>query len=175
MTVKKSIILWGFIILLIGVCFAAFTTPTCAETMKYKAYTYSAKTERVLIGDVEGHALGLAVRRGILVFENGENGTELQVVTSDQVKGTGPILLYATITFTDGSTIIVKSQGALGGTALAATTTSESTGEIVKGTGRFEGIRGTYTRRQKYFPLEKGEDAPKGIGEGIITYTLPSK
>ena len=49
------------------------------------------------------------------------------------------------------------------------------TGEIIKGTGRFEGIKGTQTAKAKYLPVEKGEAGPKGIGEGTITYTLPSK
>ena len=47
--------------------------------------------------------------------------------------------------------------------------------EIIKGTGRFEGIKGTQNLTVKYLPLEKGEVGPKGYGEGTITYTLPSK
>ena len=49
------------------------------------------------------------------------------------------------------------------------------TGEIIKGTGRFEGARGTRTVKAKYLPVEKDELGPKGYGEGTITYTLPSK
>ena len=175
MTIKKSIAMWGFIILSIGVCLTAFATPTSAETMKFKLHSYATNAERALIGGVEGHTLGFGVRRGILVFENGENGTEILVLTSDTIKGSGPILSYATMTFADGSTIMIKSQGTLGGTAVGVFTWSENTGEIIKGKGRFEGIKGIQTRRMKYFPLEKGEDAPKGIGEGTINYTLPSK
>jgi hypothetical protein len=47
--------------------------------------------------------------------------------------------------------------------------------EIIKGTGRFEGIKGTQSAKAKYLPLEKGEGGSKGYGEGTITYTLPPK
>ena len=49
------------------------------------------------------------------------------------------------------------------------------TSEIIKGTGRFDGIKGTQSVKTKYLPLGKGEVAPKGYGEGTITYTLPPK
>jgi len=47
--------------------------------------------------------------------------------------------------------------------------------EILKGTGRFEGINGTASAKSKFIPPEKGEPGPKAVGEGTITYTLPSK
>jgi len=78
---------------------------------------------------------------------------------------------YNTIKFADGSTIIIKSQGTMGGSFTSAAQTSE----IIKGTGRFAGTQGTLTAKIKYLPLEKGEAGPKGIGEGILNYTLPSK
>jgi len=64
---------------------------------------------------------------------------------------------------------------AIRGTATGALTSTESKHEIIKGTGRFEGIKGTLTGGSKYFPVEKGELGPKGYGAGTITYTLPSK
>jgi hypothetical protein len=78
------------------------------------------------------------------------------------------------MTFADGSTIMVKAQTTVEVTAAGARTAT-TTREIIKGTGRFEGIKGTGTSAVKYLPLEKGELGPKGIGEGTLTYTLPSK
>jgi hypothetical protein len=49
------------------------------------------------------------------------------------------------------------------------------TSEILKGTGRFVGIKGTQSAKIKYLPLEKGDAGPRGYGEGTITYTLPPK
>ena len=78
------------------------------------------------------------------------------------------------MTFAVGSTTFMKVQVRVEGTSAGASA-SRITREIIKGTGRFEGIKGTGTARVKYLPLEKGEPGPKGIGEGSLTYTLPPK
>ena len=103
------------------------------------------------------------------MFENGEVATTNIVATGDLIKWSGPFMQYVTINFADGSTIIIKSQGTVGGAA------GGWTSEIIKGTGRFEGIKGTQSAKAKYLPLEKGEAGPKGYGEGTLNYTLPSK
>jgi len=89
------------------------------------------------------------------------------------VKGSGTFMQYVTLKFEDGSTITIKSQGTVGGYTGAGTGGWAS--EIIKGTGRFEGIKGTQSAKAKYLPGEKGEAGPKGYGEGTITYTLPPK
>jgi hypothetical protein len=76
---------------------------------------------------------------------------------------------YVTITFPDGATITWKSQGTVGSGA------GGWISEILKGTGRFEGIKGTQSGSAKYLPIEPAEAGPKGYGEGTITYTLPPK
>jgi hypothetical protein len=47
--------------------------------------------------------------------------------------------------------------------------------EIIHGTGRFQGIKGTETGTDKLLPREKEEILGKAVGEGAITYSLPSK
>jgi hypothetical protein len=140
-----------------------------AETMNYKFYTYVIKSEAVPVGDVEGHVVGIEVRRSFSVYENGEVATADTVVTADTVKGAGQFMQYVTVNFKDGSTIIYKSQGTVGGAS------GGWKSEIIKGTGRFEGITGTQSGKATYLPVEKGEAGAKGYGEGTITYTLPSK
>ena len=76
---------------------------------------------------------------------------------------------YVTINFADGSTVIIKSQGTIGGGV------GGWKSEIIKGTGRFQGIEGTQAAKAKYLTVEKGEAGSKGYGEGTITYTLPPK
>jgi hypothetical protein len=146
-----------------------------AETLKFKSYTYVTKAESFPVGDVDGHTVGFTTRRAFLVFENGEVATQKSVSTSDAIKGSGASLTYQNITFSDGSTIIIKAVGAVTGTAPGAYTSIKMTREIIKGTGRFEGIKGTGSTTVKYFPVEEGEAGPRGIGEGTLTYTLPSK
>jgi hypothetical protein len=111
---------------------------------------------------------------GVLpIFENGEIATMTHVGVGDTVKGTGTFMQYVTIKFEDGSTIIIKSQGTVGG--YSAGGSGGWTSEIIKGTGRFEGIKGTQAAKAKYLPVEKGEAGPRGYGEGTITFNLPTK
>jgi len=160
-------VLFGILIISVWVLGPAIQAG--AETMKYKFYTWVNKAERVPVGDVEQHIVMTQLRGAFYVFENGEVATIDHVSTGDFIKGVGPFMQYVTIKFEDDSTIIIKSQGTLGGT------TADWKSEIIKGTGRFEGIKGTQSAKVKYLPIEKGEGGAKGYGEGIITYTLPSK
>jgi hypothetical protein len=144
-----------------------------AETLNYKVYSYVTKGERVPIGDVEQHTMGFQTRKAFCVFENGEVATQNMVLYSDLIKGSGSSLLYSTLTFADGSTIIMKVQVTV--ETVAGSSAAKMTREIIKGTGRFEGIKGTGTTKIKYLPVEKDEAGAKGYGEGTITYTLPSK
>jgi hypothetical protein len=168
MATRKSMwILFGILVISAWVLGSAIQAG--AETMNYKFYTWVIKGDDVPVGDAEGHMVGYAVRGAFYVFENGEVATTNHVATRDLIKGSGPFMQYVTIKFADGSTIIIKSQGTLGGAA------GQWTSEIIKGTGRFEGIKGTQSAKAKYLPVEKGEAGPKGYGEGTITYTLPPK
>jgi hypothetical protein len=125
--------------------------------------------EKASVGDVEDHALFLVIRRSFLIFENGEVATAVGASTADLIKSSGPILQYQTITLGDGSTIIRKDQ------TIYESGAPKQTSEIIKGTKRFEGIKGTGTSRGKPLPLEPGGIGAKLIGEGTLTFTLPSK
>ncbi|HXX35149.1 MAG TPA: hypothetical protein VEM15_11815 [Thermodesulfobacteriota bacterium] len=172
-TRKLTWILFGILVISVWVLGSAIQART--ETLKYKVYTYAVKQESSPISDVEGHSLGFAVRSGFYVFENGEVATVNQVTTAEEVKGGSSILLYTTITFPDGSTIISRSQGTFGGGVPGFPASVGFKTEIIKGTGRFEGIKGTASSKAKFIPAEKGEVGPKAVGEGTYTYTLPSK
>ncbi|MGD0267253.1 MAG: hypothetical protein ABSD47_20250 [Candidatus Methylomirabilota bacterium] len=170
MATKKSLrVLVGICVISAWVFGAAMQAG--AETLNYKFYTYVIKSESVPVGDVEGHTVGLTVRGSFYVFENGEVATINHVSTGDLINGAGPFMQYVTLKFPDGSTIMWKSQGTIG----AAGASGGWTSEIIKGTGRFEGIKGTQSGKAKYLPVEPGEAGPKGYGEGTITYTLPAK
>jgi len=168
MATKKSMwVLFGILVISVWVLGSAIQGG--AETMNYKFYTWVNKAENIPVGDVESHFVSLNVRGAFYVFENGEVATIDHISTGDFINNAGPFMQYVTIKFQDGSTIMIKSQGTFGGTS------GDWKSEIIKGTGRFEGIKGTQSAKAKYLPLEKGEAAPKGYGEGTITYTLPSK
>jgi hypothetical protein len=150
-------------------CMLSVALPSGAEELHYKFYTWSPKGERVPVGDVAGHEFGFMIREAFLVFENGQIATSKSVGTIDFVNGDGPFMQYQTITFPDQSIIVIKNQGTSVGVG------SQWTSEILKGTGRFEGIKGTISAKGTYLRREPGEGGGKGYGEGTITYTLPGK
>ena len=173
MITKKSMcVLFG--ILVISAWILGPAIQVGAETLNYKFYSYVIKSEGFPIGDVEGHAVGLTLRSAFYVLENGEVATAYEVSTSDTIKEGGSFSQYVALTFPDGSTITIKSQGTLGAYGAPGGSGGWTT-EIIKGTGRFEGIKGTHNAKGKFLPVEKWEAGPKVIGEGTYTYTLPSK
>jgi len=175
MVTRKSIwVLFGILVISAWIFGSAILAE--AETMNYKSYVWMNKYETVPVDDVEGHIVSLAQRGGFYVLENGEIATIKRVSLNDLVKGSGSATFYEAINFADGSTIMLKGQSVLSGTTVGTTTSSQRmTIEIIKGTGRFEGIKGTASSTAKFLPAEKGEAGSKQYGEGTITYTLPSK
>jgi hypothetical protein len=89
---------------------------------------------------------------------------------SDTLPGKGSqVIGYGFYTFDDGSTIIQRFQR-----LISETGSAKSTSDLIKGTGRFEGIKGTYSSTGKMFPRIKGE-AEKYSMDVTLTYTLPPK
>lgn len=145
-----------------------------AESLNYKSYVWMNREDIGVVDDVEGHTVSLAQRGGIYVLDNGEIATIKRVSLNDSTRDAGTSTIYETIRFADGSTITLKGQSARSRTA-GVTISSDATSEIIKGTGRFEGIKGTGRDTRKFLPAEKGEAGSKQYGEGTLTYTLPPK
>jgi len=168
MATRKSIgvLLCGFII-------AAFllgsVAQVMAETWNYKAHNRLMKVEGRQIPDAEGHWVGYQEREGVTIFENGELGWHKVSVIYDGTKGIGSFTQYITLTFPDGSTITNCSK------APSLVGEYKWTAEIIHGTGRFQGIKGTVTGFGKFLPPEKGELGGKAFGAGTFTFTLPPK
>ena len=172
MATKKSVVIL-FGILAMSSLILGSAIQVGAETIHWKFYTWVNKAQEVPIDDVEGHVVRFVERGDFFVLENGEVATGKSIATVDFIKGSGTYTEYVTITFQDGSTMIRKNQGTVRGVFAGGSGDIKS--EIIKGTGRFEGAKGTASSTIKYLPLEKGEAGPKGYGETTFTYTLPSK
>jgi hypothetical protein len=107
MTTKKSMsVLFG--ILLISAWILRSAIQAGAETMKCRVINQFIYLERLPVGDVEEHILGLFSRKGLASFENGEVATWTNWGTQDLVKGKGPFQAYQKFIFEDGSTIVAK-------------------------------------------------------------------
>jgi len=160
-------------VLLSGLIAAWLLSPipqTVAETWNVKFFQHTTKVEALPIPDAEGHMVGVLIREGVSVYDNKELGWTKVVNTFDVTKGVGSFSEYAVTTFQDGSIIISYTTGKSGGQ------TAEFSGEIIHGTGRFQGIRGTATSNSvKNFPPEKGEIIGKAAGELTLNFTLPPK
>jgi hypothetical protein len=174
MVTKKS--MWVLIgLFIISTSLLGSVPRAMAETMNFKYFNHVVKAEGVPLPDAEGHIVRLTLREGVTIFEKGELAWHKSVLYVDLIKGAGPYDVYVTQTFQDGSTIATRSKGTIEATTAGLQTGAKQTGEIIHGTGRFQGIKGTYTGSAKVLPPEKGEPSGKSLGEGTYVYTLPSK
>ncbi len=158
-----------------GIVLLGFVPQATAETLTFKSFNHVTKAEMVPLADVEGHNISLVVREGVTVFQNGEWAWTTSTNVRDLVKGAGTGDAYSTYTFLDGSTFTIHRKGKIEATPQGVTSAAAWTGNIIHGTGRFQGIKGTMTTSAKILPPEKGEPVGKALSEGTLTYTLPGK
>jgi len=171
-TKKSMMVLFG--ILVISAWVLGSVIHAGAETMKCRSASTSTKDERIPVSDAEGHVLGLQIAEGLAFFDNGEIAKTRAHTIYDTMPGIGSqTIVYNIYTFEDGSTIVLRNQRMLV-TDQSGKVSAKVTGEIIKGTGRFEGIKGTISATGKNFPPSKGE-AMRATTDSIFTYTLPTK
>ena len=167
MATKKSMwVLFG--ILVISAWVLGSTIQAGAETMNFKFFSRIIRNEVFPVGDTEGHNVSINVREGVVIFASGELAWMKAINSVDGVKGVNTYDQYYTVTFQDGSTFIAHTKGK------GTPTSSKWAGEIINGTGRFQGIKGTAAAEIKFLP-PKDEFGLKALGEGTFNYTLPSK
>jgi hypothetical protein len=172
MTTKKLI--WVFFgIGVISVWILGSAIQAGAETMNFKFFNHVTRNEVFPVGDTEGHNVSIIVREGAVIFVSGELAWMKATNSQDMVKGAITFDQYYTVTFQDGSKITCHNKGT--GEATAAGARAKWAGEIINGTGRFQGIKGTAAAEIKFFPREKDELGGKALGEVTFNYTLPSK
>jgi hypothetical protein len=107
MSTKKSLwVLFG--ILVVSTWILVSVNQAAAETLNYKLYAVTIKADSVPIGDAEGHNMGLFVRSGFMVFENGEVATGYAVILGDMAKRTASNSQYISVTFPDGSLLLER-------------------------------------------------------------------
>ncbi len=173
MTTRKSMmVLFG--ILVISAWGLGSAIQAGAEAMKCRTANIAIKDERIAVDDEEGHVLGVSIHEGLAFFENGEIARTRNYNAYDTIPGKGSqVIVYLILTFDDGSTIVVRSQRLIvpGQSGISS---AQAKGELIKGTGRFEAIKGTTSATGKNFPARK-EEAARATSDIILTYTLPTK
>lgn len=150
--------------------------PGHAETMKCRTAGVVIKDETFPVGFEEGHVLGLQITEGLALFENGEIATYKSTLVYDRYDRVVPgkssqAIGYTIFTFENGSTLVQRFQRLQGPDK---TIPAQVVSDFIKGTGRFEGIKGSISGTSKRAPEVKGE-AKKYVGDMTFTYTLPAK
>ena len=176
MVIRKYFVGLAILSILGIVIWVLYSVPQAtAETLNFKSFNHVTKQETVPIPDVEGHIIRLQVREGVAIFENGELAWHKSTYFYNYVKGAGPGEAYGTYTFLDGSSFTVHSKGTIEATSAGVPAAAKWTIEIIHGTGRFQGIKGTLRASTKLLPADKDEPTGKALSEGTIVYTLQSK
>lgn len=171
----KRIIMASILSLVMLVAFGLVGTQAKAETVKFIVTNYITKIEAIPVPDVKGHVLILAERRGVAVFEDGSVAAYHARIMGDLTKYHGPAQGYSDLTYPDGSKTITKYQMTLAIPAGKKLPTFKGKGEYIKGTGRFEGIKGTISFNGS-FVTPYGKETKSDIVVNVTgTYTLPSQ
>ena len=170
-TKKLMCVLFGVLVISAWVLGSAIQVG--AETLKCKHAQTNTKFDSMEVGDENGHFIGVQRMEGLAYCENGEIAKVRTDSTFDFVRGKGTQSLgYTFYTFEDGSTIIVKFQRLVDYTG--GTGSAKASSEIIKGTGRFEGIKGTTSATGKNYPRSQ-EEVGRAFTDATLTYTLPTK
>ena len=173
---KMTITILGCIgIFIIAALLIVPATQAKAETVKFKYTSQLTRVELAPVPDVEGHVVILYVRRGVAIFEN-EVAPFMTMGTADLVKRLGPFQGYSQITFKDGSTFNYNYTGALMLAPGAKLRSYKGKGKFIKGTGRFEGIKGKVSFTGRYItPFTKDKTKGDNWMEVTGSYTLRKK
>ena len=154
---------------------AAFVAPPLAgaETLKWRQTLYVNKIDRVEVGDVPGHIVGVAEGGGVVFFEDGEVATYWWKGTVDYTRGAGTSLGYMLCTFEDESTFLHKYQVLTTADPGGKAFWWKGTSSFLQGSGRFSGIQGSgsFTGKRLGGPAA----GTQGYMDFAATYTLPSR
>ena len=161
-------------ILVIALFLLGFITQAAGETLKGKSVVTNTKDARIPVNDEPGHMLAMQIFEGLALFENGEVArTTISAVTDIIPDKGGQSIVYGIYTFGDGSTIVTRTQRLMSADK-GGTYSAKATGEIIKGTGRFQGIKGTISGSGTNYRPGEGE-VMKVLTDTTWTYSLPGK
>jgi hypothetical protein len=176
MNTKKSMVIWVFIGIFI-IFLLLFLTTNSAQaqlTMKFKIFNNVVKFEFMPFPDEKGHGVGIMSREGLALFENGEVGNQSAVLALDMKENTVKLDVVTTIVLRDGSSFVFRTKGTGEKSPDGKLWFTKQTGDFLRGTGKYEGIKGTINIVGTQYGMA---EAGKGhwIADVTASYTLPSK
>jgi hypothetical protein len=143
-----------------------------AEEMKWKSITYVTKMEVKPVGDVDGHVAGTWARRGVCLFANGEVAVYASGGTLESTMGKGVAKGENTCTLADGSSVTMSWTVSFEPGAAKLPVYRDGKGEYVRGTGRFQGIKGTISFFGAAYTPNKDETKGDVVMDCEGQYTL---
>jgi len=171
MRAKKSLCFsLGLFVIMVWIW--GFAAPALSETLKCKSETKVREQNMDVVTDE--HYVGATMREGSVTCDNGEMATVRSYSTWDVIfKKEGFSQSYSVLTFNDNSKILTKFQGRQipdpEGKADWIWSGMTGTSEILNGTNRFKGIKGSVSFEGKQLPSKIS------TSEWTFIYTLPPK
>ena len=170
MGTKKSLcFLMGLFVIIVWSW--GFATPALSETIKCKSESDAGKREvdQVLFTE---YFVGSTTKEMVATCDNGETPTVKMYSVWDATVGKENFIQgYSIYTFKDSSKIVTKFNfRQIPDPEGKAEWISDSTADIIKGTLRFNGIKGNVSSKSKTLHPDH-----RGVSEFTITYTLPPK
>ena len=145
-------------------------------TVKVKVLMSGPPVKFIPAGDDKAHTVGMGQRTGKAVFSDGRKADYSNVFTMDLYRGKfAKAWGYTKMLFKDGAWLFFEWKAAFAGRDKAGNPFMKGTGELLKGTGPYKGIKGSVTFSNRR--IMPGKEFPKGGTEAnaVITYTLPDK
>jgi len=168
----KKLFLLSILTIVLAITIGFFPKDASAEDVEYQVINYLVGVNFIPVPDVEKHAIGTYERRGVAIFKNGETAAFHTRGLWDFVNHNGVFNGYQTLTFPDGSTNMIKYSGNMT-TEGEDLPTLKAKGEYVKGTGKYEGIKGNVTIEGKYITPYNKETKGDAVFNQKASYTLP--
>ena len=175
MVTKKSIwILIGMVVIMAWILGSATQAGAQTYIVKCRETGHVPKVQVIEVGDVPGHIIGVAELAAVLSCDDGSVATTSAKFMTDLTQGSGKARSYWMATYEDGSTIRAIGQNTITVNPDGKTARFEGPLENIKGTGRFEGIKGGGSITGKRLAALPGAGAQYYV-DYTATYTLPSK
>jgi hypothetical protein len=175
MATKKSIwILFGILIIAAWLLGPATQAGAETYTVKCRQTGHFPKVHIIEVGDVPGHILFVGENASVWSCDDGSVATGGSKFMGEVTQGSGNAQGYTVATYEDGSTQWSRFQQTITPDPNGKTASWEGTAEYIKGTGRFEGIQGSFPWTGKRFAPLPGAGA-QFYTDYTSTYTLPSK
>ena len=170
---KRAVtVLLPLLTLVLLLTFGFKPTDVNAEEVDYQISSYLVRVDFIPVPDVEKHAIGTYERRGVAVFKNGETAAYHTRGTWDFIDSNGPFQGYTTLNYKDGSMTLVKYEGEMSKPEGASLPTLKGKGDFIKGTGKYEGIKGNVSFTGEYVTPYGKETKGDSVMNVRANYTL---